>query len=50
MFVKKEKYHEFQYSGAIANLFCNIIFKLKEYYITLDTVHIRGRETEEALQ
>ena len=32
--VKKEKYHEFQYSGTGANLFCNIIFKLKEYYIT----------------
>ena len=33
IFVKKEIYHEFQYSRATANLFHNIIFKLKEYYI-----------------
>ena len=25
IFVKKEKYHEFQYSRAVANLFCNIV-------------------------
>ena len=34
IFVKKEKYHEFQYTGAVANLFSNIVFKLEEYYIT----------------
>ena len=33
IFVKKEKYHEFQSRGAVAKLFHNIIFKLKEYYI-----------------
>ena len=34
IFVKKEKYHEFQLCGAITNFFHTIIFKLKEYYIT----------------
>ena len=34
IFIKKEKYHEFQFYGIIINFFCNIIFELQEYYIT----------------
>ena len=35
IFVKKEKYHKFQFCRVIINFFCTIIFRLQEYYITL---------------
>ena len=35
IFIRKEKYHKFQYSGVITNYSISIVFKLKEYYITL---------------
>ena len=34
IFVKKGKYHEFQFCVVITNFFCTIIFRLQEYYIT----------------
>ena len=34
IFVKKEKYHEFQFYWAVTIFFHTIIFKLQEYYIT----------------
>ena len=42
IFVKKEKYHEFQFCGAVTNFLHNIVFKLQEYYITisLNTAHL----------
>ena len=35
IFIKKEKYQEFQYNRAVANLFHSIVFKLKEYNISI---------------
>ena len=34
IFIKMEKYHEFQFCGMITNFIHNILFKLQEYYIT----------------
>ena len=34
IFVKKEKYHKFQFHGVITHFFYTIIFRLKEYCIT----------------
>ena len=35
IFVKKEKYHEFQFCRTITNFFHTIVFKLQEYYVTI---------------
>ena len=34
IFVKKEKYHEFQFHKVITNFLHTIVFELQEYYIT----------------
>ena len=39
IFVKKAKYHEFQFCGTVANVLCNIKFTLQEYYITQQTTY-----------